>query len=212
MTHTRGTGAIVLTVVGACIVAIAVISKVCGDAPVPGDAASSTMSPEIGATNSADHEIAALKAKLAIAETELNRAREVVDSLRIAQSSSRDQVREEPSSAAQTFAGLASEKDVALAREDVDESWASTVHDDLAQFFDGLALPGSEVAAITCRTSMCRVDIAHSDEDAAGEFVQTFRPPEIASLSGETLMVESGAGGRLSGHTIYLTRAQPSLR
>jgi hypothetical protein len=91
---------------------------------------------------------------------------------------------EDPTAADREASEMASRSDAKLLSEPVDKEWSREKHEQLAAFFARPPLTGTKLKAVDCRTTMCRVQLAHASNADRGRFIQSF-----SDLAGPTGMV-----------------------
>lgn len=79
---------------------------------------------------------------------------------------------------------LARRCDARILAEAVDATWSRAKNEQFTAFFARQALTGTTVKAVDCRTTMCRIDLAHNSAEARVRFIQSFD-----NLAGPTGMV-----------------------
>jgi hypothetical protein len=91
---------------------------------------------------------------------------------------------EDPSAGDREAAELASRCDAKISSEPVDPEWSRAKSNEFDVFFARAPLVGTKLKAADCRTTMCRIDIAHNSSDDRARFIQSF-----SDLAGPTGMV-----------------------
>lgn len=69
---------------------------------------------------------------------------------------------------------VAANLDARFAAEAYDSGWAGKTEAKLNQLFVGDRLEGNQLAAAVCRTSLCRIEVTHSDQGAEQRFLAEF--------------------------------------
>lgn len=119
-------------------------------------------------------EMKRLKARLSALESEVTEvksaARGVDEATREgeAEEAARPAVEQDPEEAATQLAHALDER---LDTEPVDPEWKGTVSNKLTTYFAAEHAAGSSVKKAECRSTMCRVEVAHESMDAKDRFV-----------------------------------------
>lgn len=91
---------------------------------------------------------------------------------------------EDPTAADREATAMATRCDARVAAEPVDNAWSREKNTQFATFFARAPLAGTRVRSVDCRTTMCRIQLAHATVGDRGRFIQSF-----SDLAGPTGMV-----------------------
>jgi len=139
---------------------------------------------EVSAMRGAVQQLGRTNASL---QRDLDRAaaeRAAADAAREAASETARVEAEDPTAPDREASEMASRSDAKLRGEPVDKGWSREKHEQIAAFFARPPLTGTKLEAVDCRTTMCRVQLAHASNDDRKRFIQSF-----SDLAGPTGMV-----------------------
>lgn len=91
---------------------------------------------------------------------------------------------EDPTAPDREATAMATRCDAKVASEPVDKEWSREKNTQFVAFFARAPLAGTRVRAVDCRTTMCRIQLAHASVGDRGRFIQSF-----SDLAGPTGMV-----------------------
>ncbi|HEX3760951.1 MAG TPA: hypothetical protein VHW23_19790 [Kofleriaceae bacterium] len=81
---------------------------------------------------------------------------------------------EDPTAPDREATAMATRCDAKVASEPVDKEWSREKNTQFVAFFARAPLAGTRVRAVDCRTTMCRIQLAHATVGDRGRFIQSF--------------------------------------
>ena len=81
---------------------------------------------------------------------------------------------DDPGAGDREASALASRCDEAITGQAIDPAWSRAKNEQFEAFFARAPLVGTKIKTMDCRTTMCRIDLAHRSKEDRTRFIQSF--------------------------------------
>lgn len=90
-----------------------------------------------------------------------------------------------------------------IATQDIDMAWSSTAENQILRGFSERFPEGSNMVAVNCRTTLCRIQVVHDSQEAKEHFIEQF--PDTIPWDHEGFFYNTEDNGVVSS-VAYITR------